>query len=126
MVSTITRDELKEKIIRGDKFYLVEVESAEHAGRAHIPGSLRLPLCEIKEQAGKVLLNRRAELVFLCQHEACPCAREAGVKFSSMGYESIRHYSKGVADWADAGYPVETDSALTGHARLPSTYPPAR
>lgn len=107
MVLTITRDELKEKIIRGDKFYLVEVEPAEREAQEHIPGSLRLPLDEIREQARQVLLNRSAELVFFCQHEDCACAKEAVDEFSSMGYESILHYSKGVADWAAAGYPVE-------------------
>lgn len=106
----ITRDELKQKIVRGDKFYLVEVESAEHNGRAHIPGSLRLPLSKIKEQAGQVLLNRGAELVFFCQQQGCTCAEEAGAGFTSMGYESVLHYSKGVEDWAGAGYPVESDA----------------
>lgn len=110
MVSKVTRDELKEKIVRGDKFYLVEIESAGHARRTHIPGSLRIPLGEIEEQAGKVLLNRSAELVFFCQDDACPCGLEASDRFTSMGYESIRHYSRGVEDWKAAGYPVESDA----------------
>jgi rhodanese-related sulfurtransferase len=109
MISMVSRDELKEKIVRGDKFYLIEIESDEHTRHAHIPGSLRLPLGEIREQASKVLLNRSAELVFFCQDDDCPCAREAGGEFSSMGYESIHHYSKGVRDWVNAGLPVELE-----------------
>jgi rhodanese-related sulfurtransferase len=107
MVSTVTRDELKEKIIRGDKFYLVEIESGEHEGRLHIPGALRLRLDEIEEEARQVLLNRRAELLFFCQQEDFDCAAEAARKFASIGYESLLHYSKGVEDWKLAGYPVE-------------------
>ncbi len=33
---TVTRDELKEKIIGGDKFYLIEIEPGVQAERAHI------------------------------------------------------------------------------------------
>jgi rhodanese-related sulfurtransferase len=117
MISTVTRDELKEKIIRGDKFYLIEIESPEHTSHAHIPGALRLPLGELREQAGKVLLNRSAELVFFCQDDTCPCTGEAGDKFTSMGYDSILHYREGVSGWAGAGYPVESDAGLTGCVR---------
>lgn len=101
---------MKEKIIRGDKFYLIEIESPEHRGNAHIPGSLRIPLSDIREQASQVLLNRSAVLVFFCQDNACRCSRDAGDEFSSMGYESIHRYSKGVEDWAGAGYPVELEA----------------
>jgi rhodanese-related sulfurtransferase len=111
MVSNVTRDELKEKIIRGDKFYLIEIESAEHAKGDHIPGALRMPLAEIREQASKVLLNRGADLIFFCRDDACPCAVEARSEFTAMGYESVHHYSKGVRDWVDAGLPVESEAA---------------
>jgi rhodanese-related sulfurtransferase len=117
MVSTVTRDALKEKIVQGDKFYLIEIESAEHARHTDIPGSLRMPLGEIEEQARKVLLNRSAEPVFFCQDDACPCGREALDKFTSMGYESILHYSKGVEDWKAAGYPLESDACSGGCVR---------
>jgi rhodanese-related sulfurtransferase len=66
MISNVTRDDLKEKIIRGDKFYLIEIASAEDASRSHIPGSLRIPQGKIREQASQVLLNRSADLVFFC------------------------------------------------------------
>lgn len=111
MVSTVTRDELKEKIIRGDKFYLIEIESDEHVRSIHIPGSLRIPLGEIEELASKILLNRSAELVFFCQDAACPCGREALAKFTSMGYESIHHYREGVRGWVNAGLPFESEAA---------------
>lgn len=111
MVSTITREELKEKIIRGDKFYLIEIESPEHRRDVHIPGSLRVPLREIREQASKVLLSKSPDLVFCCQGDSCPCAVEAGDNFTSMGYETILHYSKGVEDWVNAGLPVELEES---------------
>jgi rhodanese-related sulfurtransferase len=110
MVSTVTRDELKEKIIRGDKFYLVEIESAEHTERGHIPGALRLPLAEIREQASQVLLNKSADLVFFCRDDSCTCAGKAAAEFTSMGYEAIHLYSKGVRDWMNAGLPVELEA----------------
>ncbi|MBD0371804.1 MAG: hypothetical protein ICV60_13265 [Pyrinomonadaceae bacterium] len=111
MVWNITRAELKEKIISGDKFYLIEIESAEHTKQAHIPGALRIPLGEIREHAEKVLLNKSPDLVFFCQDDSCPCAGEARDIFTTMGYESIRHYSKGVEDWVGAGLPFVVEES---------------
>jgi 3-mercaptopyruvate sulfurtransferase SseA len=43
MVATISRDELKEKIERGDKFALVETLPRTTYDHAHLPGAINLP-----------------------------------------------------------------------------------
>ncbi len=43
MVATISRDELKSKIDRGDKFLLVETLPAQTFHHAHLPGAINLP-----------------------------------------------------------------------------------
>jgi rhodanese-related sulfurtransferase len=40
-VKTISREDLKEKIDRGDDFVLLEVLSEESYDRAHLPGAVR-------------------------------------------------------------------------------------
>jgi rhodanese-related sulfurtransferase len=40
-VKTISREDLKEKIDRGDEFVLLEVLSEASYGRAHLPGAIR-------------------------------------------------------------------------------------
>jgi rhodanese-related sulfurtransferase len=41
IVKTISREDLKEKIDRGDDFVLLEVLSEASYGRAHLPGAIR-------------------------------------------------------------------------------------
>jgi rhodanese-related sulfurtransferase len=42
-VKTISREELKEKIERGDDFVLLEVLSEQSYARGHLPGAVRFP-----------------------------------------------------------------------------------
>ena len=66
MVKTISRDELKQKIDRGDDFQLVETlpEAAFH--HAHLPGAINLPPDRVKELAPKLLPDKNADLVVYC------------------------------------------------------------
>jgi rhodanese-related sulfurtransferase len=42
-VKTINREDLKEKIERGDDFVLLEVLSEQSYAREHLPGAVRFP-----------------------------------------------------------------------------------
>jgi rhodanese-related sulfurtransferase len=42
-VKTIGREELKEKIDRGDDFVLLEVLSEQSYARGHLPGAIQFP-----------------------------------------------------------------------------------
>ena len=42
-MKTIDREELKEKIERGDDFVLLEVLSEQSYARGHLPGAIRFP-----------------------------------------------------------------------------------
>jgi len=42
-VKTINREDLKEKIERGDDFVLLEVLSEQSYARGHLPGAIRFP-----------------------------------------------------------------------------------
>ena len=42
-MKTIGREELKEKIERGDDFLLLEVLSEQSYARGHLPGAIRFP-----------------------------------------------------------------------------------
>jgi hypothetical protein len=41
LVKTISREDLREKIYRGDDFVLLEALSEASYGRAHLPGAIR-------------------------------------------------------------------------------------
>lgn len=63
---TITRDELKAKIDRGDKFFLVETLAKEYYRHTHLPGALNLPPDQVAELAPTMLPDKSAEIVVYC------------------------------------------------------------
>jgi rhodanese-related sulfurtransferase len=66
MVATISRDELKQKIDRHDKFTLVETLAPDYFRQGHLPGAVNLPPDKVNELASKVLPDKDADIVVYC------------------------------------------------------------
>jgi len=65
-VPTISRDELKQKIDRGERFTLVETLPEFMYKQRHLPGALNLPPNEVQQRAASVLPDKNAEIVVYC------------------------------------------------------------
>jgi len=57
MIATISRDELKLKIDRGEEFQLVETLPAATYHHAHLPGAINLPPDQVTQLAPTLLPN---------------------------------------------------------------------
>lgn len=66
MVKTISRDELKQKIDRGDKFHLVETLAETAFHHAHLPRAINLPPDQVEELAPVLLPDKDAEIIVYC------------------------------------------------------------
>ena len=99
----INRDELKEKLDRGDGLKLVMVLEDWQFRAMHIPGSLHVPAIKIDH----CNFNPDDEIVVYCAVEACPASIIAYNRLKSRGYQNVRRYAGGIFDWEQAGYPVE-------------------
>jgi rhodanese-related sulfurtransferase len=66
MIETISRDDLKGKIDRGEYFTLVETLPAVSYHHAHLPGAINLPPDRIKELALQLLPDKLAEIIVYC------------------------------------------------------------
>jgi rhodanese-related sulfurtransferase len=66
MTDTISRDELKAKIDRGDLFVLVETLSETSYHHAHLPGAVNLPPDKVTAAAPKLLPDKNADIVVYC------------------------------------------------------------
>jgi rhodanese-related sulfurtransferase len=66
MVETISRDDLRGKIDRGDKFSLVETLPRTAYDHAHLPGAINLPPDRVKELAPSLLPDKTADIVVYC------------------------------------------------------------
>lgn len=111
----IARDELKEKLDRGDDFKLVCALSEWAFQAKHIPGSMHI---DNLNQAAEVL-NPSDEIVVYCSDVNCPASKYAYHVLTSNGFENVRRYQGGILDWEEAGYPLDgawSDSAVEAEA----------
>ena len=61
----ISREDLKEKIDRGDEFVLLEVLSEASYGRAHLPGAIRF---QNMDSILDLLPDKNTEVVAYCSN----------------------------------------------------------
>ena len=66
MIKTISREELNQKIIRKDKFKLVETLGQAAYDHAHLPGAINLAPDRIAELAPILLPEKNADIVVYC------------------------------------------------------------
>jgi len=66
MAKNVSRDDLREKIDRGDKFSLVETLPKIAYEHAHLPGAINMPPDQIKQLAAKLLPDKQADIVVYC------------------------------------------------------------
>lgn len=104
-MNAIDRDELKEKLDRGDDIVLVMVLGDWAFRASHIPGSVNY---SSPEEAMQVL-DKNAEIVVYCSGGTCPASKYAYDMLVYNGFVNVRRYAGGLADWQAAGYPLEGD-----------------
>ena len=69
MAATISRDELKAMMDRGDGFTLVETLPETYYRHTHLPGAINLPPEQVRELAPALLPDKAAEIVVYCANE---------------------------------------------------------
>ena len=102
-MNLISREELKERIDRGDDFKLVFVLGEWHYQAKHIPGSLHIDTPE----KGIKKLNKDDDIVVYCSNTTCVASLYAYKLLEGKGYQNIRRYAGGIQDWEEAGYSLE-------------------
>ena len=98
-MNLISREELKEKLDRGDNFKLVMTMGEWAFNQAHIPGSLNI---SSMEQA-QGLISPDDEIVVYCSNEACRASQAAYHFLTSKGFGNVRRFAGGISEWQDAG-----------------------
>ncbi len=65
-METVSREELKGKIDRGEPFTLVETLQEVAYKHEHLPGAVNLPPDRVRELAPSLLPDKSAEIVVYC------------------------------------------------------------
>ena len=106
-MSTIDREELRQKLERGDPFKLVMAVSEWGFRVKHIPGSLRFKT----PGALFAALGKDEPIVVYCSNFDCHASQGLIEQLVAHGYTNVRHYQGGLIDWEGAGLPIEGEWA---------------
>ena len=102
-MQTISCEELKEKLDRGDVFKLVMTMGTWAFEAKHIPGSFNV--CSNEEALE--LLKPDDEIIVYCSSTECFSSQNAYHSLVRNGYKNVRRYSGGLAAWEEAGFQLE-------------------
>jgi rhodanese-related sulfurtransferase len=101
----ISHDELKTAIEK-KAVTLIDVNGTATYEKGHIPGAVDYNKVKLK-LADLLPKNKDALIVAYCANENCS-AYQAGAKAAKdLGYTNVKHYSKGIMGWKDAGEKTE-------------------
>jgi rhodanese-related sulfurtransferase len=103
----ISRDELRQKIERGDEFVLVDALAPMSFAHSHLPDAINLPPEWVDERCAARIPNRDTEVVVYCASSTCDSSVIVGNRLIELGYGNVSHYVEGKKDWAAAGLPLE-------------------
>lgn len=110
-ITPISREQLKERIDRGDNVVVVEALGPAYYEDAHLPGARNLPHDQVDEFAGTLIPDKDQTVVVYCSNLACQNSVIASKRLVQLGYTKVFEYEEGKQDWIEAGLPVETGAA---------------
>jgi rhodanese-related sulfurtransferase len=112
-METIGRQQLKAKLDAGEDIKLVMTVGGWTFRARHIPGSQSFPSPRCALQA----LRRDDEIVLYSTSQHRKDVRAAFDALTAHGYRNVCCYVGGLADWEDAGFPVEGTNVGSAAAR---------
>jgi rhodanese-related sulfurtransferase len=102
-IRTISREDLRRKLARGDDFKLVMALNRWAFEAKHIPGSLHF------DTPGDLYaaIKPDDEVVVYCSHVDCLSSVALYRDLVRRGYRNVARYAGGLLDWEDAGLPLD-------------------
>ena len=112
-LKTISRQDLKAKLDRGDDFVLIESLPEEKYREAHLPGALNVrpdtvsDLDKLADWASENVSSKDTDIVVYCASAKCTGSDMTAERLEELGYTNVADYHEGKADWQNAGLPTE-------------------
>ncbi len=99
----ISIEELREGMSR-DEIVLIDARPEVEFQAGHLPGAVSLPIELLSNQIDELWNDKT--IVAYCRGPYCAYADEALILLSAHGYP-VKRLEEGVAEWQQAGYPLE-------------------
>ncbi len=99
-------EEVKIKLDRGDKFYLVDVREESEWNKGHITNAIYIGKGVIERDIEKKIDNTEADIILYCGGGFRSAL--AADNLQKMGYSKVSSMDGGYSGWVKAGYPTET------------------
>jgi rhodanese-related sulfurtransferase len=103
----ICREELWEKMQRGDGFVLVDALSPMSYAVSHLPGAISITPRNVDEHARRRIPELESEIIVYCAGPTCDTSAIVAQRLTELGYRNVSHYAGGKSDWVEAGLPLE-------------------
>lgn len=100
----MTKDELNDKIAKGEAFQLLNVLDPKYYDLGMIKGSLKIPLAELEARFSE--LDKAVEVVTYCASVTCDSSRKAAELLAAKGY-NVSAYEGGIKEWTAAQLSVD-------------------
>ncbi len=98
-------DEVKTRMDRGEKFFLVDVREESEWEKGHITNAIYIGKGVIERDIEKKINNTEAEIILYCGGGFRSAL--AADNIQKMGYSNVSSMDGGYSGWNGAGYPVE-------------------
>jgi rhodanese-related sulfurtransferase len=98
-------DEIKARLDRGERFYLIDVREESEWARGHVPGAGWLSRGILETQIERAIPHAESDIVLYCGGGSRSAL--AAESLQRMGYTNVTSMDGGFGGWMRAGYPIE-------------------
>ena len=95
-IRIIGKEELKEKLDKGEDFTLIDVLEPSQYSKVHITKAINVPLQEISSKHKE--LDKKKEIVTYCYSSECGASRSAARELAEKGFK-VSAYEGGIQEW---------------------------
>ena len=109
-VSVLTAPEVRSLIKKKDVLFVHTLSRIEY-GTQHIPGSINIPVDEMRTSS-QMPQNKNTAIIFYCNGIACPYSKKASITAVKLGYKKVYWFRGGILEWRKYQYSMNVDPAL--------------
>jgi rhodanese-related sulfurtransferase len=103
-VRETTVDEVKERLDRGEKMFLIDVREESEFAKDHLPGASHLGKGIIERDIEERVPDQGAELILYCGGGYRSAL--AADNLQKMGYCNVLSMDGGIREWREKNYPL--------------------